>query len=143
MFSYNSNVHSTTNYSPFELLFGFKPHIPKSIDTLENNTYTDYVRILNHRLYYSRQKALQNIQLSKERSKRLYDSHAKPVTYNVGDSVYLKCHHKQNKALSPIWKGPFKIVKINGNHTVTLLINRRHVRHHYDEIKLASDDAIT
>ncbi|XP_063895318.1 uncharacterized protein LOC135118122 [Helicoverpa armigera] len=42
MFSYNSNVHSTTNYSPFELLFGFKPHIPKSIDTLENNTYTDY-----------------------------------------------------------------------------------------------------
>lgn len=139
MFSYNTNVHSTTNFSPFELLFGFKPYIPKSIDTLENNTYTDYIRVLNHRLYYSRQKALQNIQLSKERSKKQYDSRTKPVTYNINDMVYVRCHHKQNKALSPVWKGPYKIVKINGNHTVTLLINRRHVRHHYDEIKLAAD----
>lgn len=137
MLAYNSNVHSTTGFAPFELIFGHKPYIPKSIDTLENNTYTDYVRALNHRLYYSRQKALENIQQSKERSKHYYDSHSRPITYNVGDMVYIRCHHKQNKALSPVWKGPFKIIKINGNHTVTLQIERKHVRHHYDEIKPA------
>lgn len=138
MLAYNSNVHSTTGFAPFELIFGHKPYIPKSIDTLENNTYTDYVRALNHRLYYSRQKALQNIQQSKERSKHYYDSHSRPITYNVGDMVYIRCHHKQNKALSPVWKGPYKIIKINGNHTVTVQIERKHVRHHYDEIKPAS-----
>lgn len=142
MLAYNSNIHSTTGFSPLELLFGFKPYIPKSIDSLDLNTYSDYIRALNHRLYYSRQKALQNIESSKERSKKYYDSHSKPITYNIGDMVYVRCHHKQNKALSPVWKGPYKIIKINGNHTVTLLMNRKHVRHHYDEIKLANDDAL-
>lgn len=137
MLAYNSNVHSTTGYSPFELLLGHKPYIPHSIDILESNTYTDYVRALNHRLYYSRQKALQNIDRSKERSKQYYDSHSKPISYKAGDMVYLRCHHKQNKALSPIWKGPFRVIKINGNHSLTLLINRRHTRHHYDEVKPA------
>lgn len=140
MIAYNTNIHSTTGFQPMELLFGFKPYMPQSADTLDLNTYTDYIRALNHRLYYSRQKALQNIQSSKERSKQHFDAHAKPVTYKVGDMVYLRCHHKQNKAMSPIWKGPYKIIKINGNHTVTLLINRKHVRHHYDEIKIAVDD---
>lgn len=139
MLSYNTNVHSTTGFTPFELIFGFKPYVPKSIDILEGGTYTDYIRALNHRLYYSRQKASQNIQSSKERSKNYYDRHTKPVTYSIGDMVYVRCHHKQNKAFSPVWKGPFKIIKINGNHTVTVLINRRHVRHHYDEIKLAAN----
>ena len=139
MIAYNSNVHSTTGFSPSELLFGFKPYLPSSIDTLDTNTYTDYVRALNHRLYYSRQKAIENIRSSKERSKNYYDSHTKPITYNVGDMVYIRCHHKQNKALLPVWKGPFKIIKKCGNHTVTVLVNRKHVRHHYDEIKLAAN----
>lgn len=138
MLAYNSNIHSTTGFAPFELLLGYKPYIPKSIDALDSNTYTDYVRALNHRLYYSRQKALQNIQTSKERSKRYYDSHSRPVTYNIGDMVYIRCHHKQNKALSPVWKGPYKVVKVNGNHTVTVQVDRKHIRHHYDEIKPAS-----
>lgn len=140
MLAYNSNVHSTTGYSPLEILFGFKPYLPSSIDVLDNNTYTDYIRALNHRLYYSRQKALQNIQTSKEKSKNYYDIRTKPITYKTGDMVYVRCHHKQNKALSPVWKGPYKIIKLNGHHTATLLVNRKHVRHHFDEIKLASED---
>lgn len=139
MIAYNSNIHSTTGYSSLELLFGFKPYLPSSIDTLESNTYTDYIRALNHRLYYSRQKALENIQSSKEKSKTYYDFRTKPLSYKTGDTVYVRCHHKQNKALSPVWKGPYKIIRLNGNHSVTLLINRKYVRHHYDEIKLAGD----
>ncbi|KAI5635654.1 baculovirus F protein domain-containing protein [Phthorimaea operculella] len=110
-----------------------EPYIPSSIDTLDHNTYTDYIRALNHRLYYCRQKALQNISASKEKSKNYYDSHTKPVTYQVNDMVYVRCHHKQNKALLPVWKGPFKIIKLNGKHTVTLLMGRRHS----DEKRLA------
>ncbi|XP_049866081.1 uncharacterized protein LOC126366827 [Pectinophora gossypiella] len=143
MIAYNTNVHSTTGFSPMELLLGFKPYIPSSIDSLDNNTYTDYVRALNYRLCYSRQKAKENIISSKERSKNYYDSRTKPTTYKIGDMVYVKCHHKQNKALSPVWKGPFQIIKLNGHHTVTLLINRKHVRHHYDEIKLAADQTLS
>ncbi|KAH9644970.1 hypothetical protein HF086_003300 [Spodoptera exigua] len=66
-----------------------------------------------------------------------YDAHSRPVRYKVGDYVYLKNHVRLRKALSPVWKGPYKVVKINGRNTLTLLINRRHVTHHYDEVKLA------
>lgn len=137
MLAYNSNVHSTTGFTPYELLLGHKPYNPKSVESLEHNTYTEYVRALKHRLFYSRQKAFQNIQVSKERSKRYYDTHTRPVSYNTNDWVYLRCHHKQNKALSPVWKGPYKIINVDGNHTVTLQIGKRYVRHHYDEIKPA------
>lgn len=111
MLSHISNIHSTTGFAPFELIFGHKPYILKSINTLENNSCTDYVRALNHRLYCSRQKAMQNIQQSKERLKSYCDSHSRPVTFNVGDMMYIRCHHKQNKTLSPVWKGPYEIIK--------------------------------
>lgn len=138
MLAYNSAIHSTTNFSPHELLFGNKPYFPNSIyDSSPDATYPEYVKMLQHRLQYSREKAFENIQKSKESSKGYYDSHTRPVQYRVGDYVYLKNHLRLRKALSPIWKGPYKIIKINGRNTLTIIINRRHVTHHYDEVKLA------
>lgn len=61
MLAYNSNIfiylysylHNTTGYSSFELLFRHKPYITYSIDNLESNTYTDYIRALNHCIVYT------------------------------------------------------------------------------------------
>ncbi|XP_062527581.1 uncharacterized protein LOC134199889 [Bombyx mori] len=136
--AYNTNVHTTTKFTPYELLFGHKPYLPDSIyDPSPSGTYHEYVKMLNHRLKLTRDKALENIQKSKENSKTYYDRRSRPSTYKIGDMVYLKNHLRLRKALSPLWKGPYKVVKIHGNHTLSLLINRRHVRHHYDEIKHA------
>ena len=136
MLAYNTNIHTTTNYSPYELLFGNKPYLPNSLyETNLDATYPEYLRVLQQRLKYSRDKALDNIRLSKEKSKGYYDSRSRPVTYKVGDYVYIKNHLRMRKAMSPLWKGPYKIVKIHGNNALSLLINRRHVTHHYDQIK--------
>ena len=138
MLAYNSTIHTTTNFSPYELLFGNKPYLPNSIyDSSPDDTYPEYVKMLQHRLKHSLDKAIENIQKSKERSKTYYDSHSRHVTYQAGDYVFVRQHLRLRKSLSPIWKGPFKVIKINGRNTLTLLINRRHVTHHYDEIKLA------
>lgn len=138
MLAYNTAIHTTTNFSPYELIFGHKPYIPNSIyEPVPHVTYPDYVRMLQHRLKYARDKAIENITKSKESSKAYYDTRTRPVKYHVGDFVYLKNHLRLRKALSPIWKGPYKVVKINGKNNLTLLINRRHVTHHYDEVKLA------
>lgn len=138
MLAYNTAVHSTTHYSPYELLFGHKPHIPTSVyEESSTATYPEYVRMLQHRLKFTRDKALEFIQKSKTASKQYYDTRTRPVEYKVGDYVLLKNHLRLRKALSPVWKGPFKVVKIHGDHTLSLLINRRHVKHHYDEVKHA------
>ncbi|XP_037870373.1 uncharacterized protein LOC119629252 [Bombyx mori] len=138
MLSYNTAIHSTTNFSPYELLFGHKAFIPDSIYKQDLTTYPDYVRMLQHRLKQSWAKAAENIDKSKDRSKSYYDNKTRPIKYKVGDFVYLKNHLRLRKALSPIWKGPYKVIQVHNNNNVTLLINRRHVRHHFDEIKLAS-----
>lgn len=136
MLAYNTSIHSTTHYSPYELLFGHKPRIPDSLyDDNSAVTYPEYVKMLQHRMKHSREKALEFIHKSKARSKSYYDSHSRPATFKVGDYVMLKNHLRLRKALSPLWKGPYKVVKIHGNHTLSLLINRRHVKHHYDEVK--------
>lgn len=137
--AYNTNVHCTTKFSPHELLFGQKPYFPNSLyEPSPSGTYHEYIKMLNHRLKLSREKALEYIAKSKERSKQYYDRHSRPVEYKVGDMVYVKNHARLRKALSPVWKGPYKVVKVHGNHTLSVLINRRHVKHHYDELKLAT-----
>lgn len=139
MLAYNTSVHCTTHYTPFELMYGHKPYIPNSVfEESPGATYPEYVKMLQNRLKLSRNKALVNIRRSKTTSKEYYDKHTKPQQYKVGDYVYLKNHLRMRKALSPVWKGPYKVVKILGNNTLSLLINRRHVTHHYDQVKLAN-----
>ncbi|VVC87767.1 unnamed protein product [Leptidea sinapis] len=72
---------------------------------------------------------------SKESSKTYYDSHTRPVQYKSGQYIYLKNRLRLRWALSPVRKGPYKIVRVNGNNSLTLLINRRHVTHHVDQIR--------
>ncbi|KAJ8728723.1 hypothetical protein PYW07_006419 [Mythimna separata] len=137
MLAYNSAIHSTTHFSPYELVFGTKPYVPDSVyEETAGVTYPDYVRVFQNRLKYCRTKAIEHIQKSKVNSKAYYDTRTRPIKYKVGDLVYLKNHLRLRKALSPIWKGPYKIIKIHGNNTASLLINRRHVKHHFDEMKL-------
>ncbi|CAG9133440.1 unnamed protein product [Plutella xylostella] len=139
MLTYNTTVHSTTKFTPYELVFGHKPFLPNSLyDAHSGTTYPDYIKKLQHKFRHSRKKAMENIAQSKQSSKTYYDSHTKtPPQYKKGDYVYLKNHLRFRKALSPLWKGPFRIIKVNNNHTVTLLINRKHVTHHFDQIKPA------
>lgn len=109
MLAYNTAVHSTTHYSPYELLFGHKPHIPDSVyDDTSNTTYPEYVKMLQHRMKHTRDRALEFIQRSKINSINYYDSHTRPSENKVGDYVLLKNHLRLRKALSPLWKGPYK-----------------------------------
>lgn len=106
-------------------------------ESSSNTTYNEYIRALQYRMRFSREKAIQNLINSKERSKQYYDTNSREITYKSGDMVYLKQHHRLRKALSPIWKGPYKILKIHNKHNVTLRIGRKNVKHHTNEIKPA------
>ena len=40
-FAYNRSIHSTTSYSPFEIVYGFNPLTPLDILPLPSNEYTN------------------------------------------------------------------------------------------------------
>lgn len=141
MFTYNTHFHKSTHFTPFELIFGNKAHIPNSLNAKPEfrYTYEDYYNNLKLKLNQSFQIARENIIKSKENSKIIYDRKIKQNHYKIGDCVYLEnkiIKPGTNKKLLPKFKGPFKIVGINDNQTVKLLMNNNKINtYHHNLLK--------
>jgi len=58
-FAYNRNMHSTTNYSPFEIVYGFNPLTPLDLiplpvderDSLDGNQKAQVVKDLHAKIW--------------------------------------------------------------------------------------------
>jgi hypothetical protein len=75
-FVLNTTRHSSTGFTPHELLFGRKPNIPGILqkETPEiQYTYDNYVKELQARLQSSYEIASSNPQVKKKKSKEYYD----------------------------------------------------------------------
>lgn len=136
MFTYNTTSHSSTNFSPFELIFGFKANLPSSISSPPQPVYNyeDYLSELRNRLQICHQMAKESINLKKERSKSYYDKSSNPSYFQVGTNVLYRNHVKKNK-LSPIWNGPYEVIKINNEYNTTILINNKPKTVHNNHLK--------
>lgn len=92
IFTYNNTVHSTTNYSPNELAFGFSIKIPTNV--LENKVpiynYENYRNELRLRLYEAHQLAKEHISERKIKNKEQHDKNIKPLQLKINDLVLLK-----------------------------------------------------
>lgn len=127
MFTYNTHIHKSTNFTPFELLFAHKANIPKSIVEPPEfrYSYDDYYSNLKLKINRAHDIARENLISSKGKSKQYYDRNIRPIEFKVNDLVYV--HNKNikpglSKKLSPNFKGPYKIIKVNQNNTVQVQI---------------------
>lgn len=137
MFVYNTTPHSSTNYTPHELLYGFPAEIPnnlKSSPTVCYN-YDNYANELKARLQHSYKIAKDIAMVNKEKSKLYYDKNSVAKTFQVGDKVLLRTRVRDNK-LSPLWSGPYEIMEINSPENSTLRINNKEKRVHNNDLKL-------
>lgn len=74
MFSYNTSVHESKNFPPYEMVFGRTERSPSPFpDTKSLETYSDYVVELVTRLNEIQKLGARNLNLSKAREKRYYD----------------------------------------------------------------------
>lgn len=98
--SYNSNVHSQTRYTPFELLFSNKMLLPTTTNL--QPTYDSYLGNLKLQLNKSRELARDHLISNKHKSKMHYDDKIRIPAFLPGDYVLLKNEGNINK-LQPLY----------------------------------------
>lgn len=141
MFTYNSTPHTTTNLTPFKILYGCDPKLPSSIKNKPNPVYNydDYVQELRARLQSTYAIARDNILKHKQNSKLSYDKNTAPVNFHIGDSVLLKVNSTRKK-LEPLYHGPYEIIELNSNENSTIRINNKLKKVHNNHLKKFHSD---
>ena len=131
LFSYREVPHSSTGFSPFELIYGRPTRGPLSflkdiwtgkIEKSDSTPY-EYVFNLRERFETTMEIVKRNSASAQAKSKIYYDQKSKERNIKVGDEVLLLIPTSKNK-LKLQWKGPYTVenqphkynyrIKING-----------------------------
>lgn len=129
-FSYNTSMHTETQYTPYELIFGKVCNLPSNIltDTVDPiYTVDNYAKELKFRLQIANKEVKSTLLEKKEKRKNKYDSYLNPVNYNIGDLVLLK-NNPENK-LQPLYKGPYEVMKVENPNVILNIKNKEYVIH--------------
>ena len=136
---YNTIEHSTTRFTPFELLFGHPSTLPSAIKgppELRYN-YVDYVSELRSRLQTVHQQAHKNLIASKGTSKECYDKTSRTTKLQVGDKVLLfdeTVRRGRSRKLNAQWIGPYTITEIDRVND-TIARGRKSTKVHINRLK--------
>ena len=115
-FSYNTSVHSSSGFTPYEVMFGRKAEMPSALKQKNKPfyAYDDYVSELREKMRKTNQIAGENLIENKEKRKEIYDKNAKEPTFKVGDMVLLKSEtvrQGRSKKLGPAMLGPYEVLE--------------------------------
>lgn len=126
-FSFNISPSDSTKYSPYEVVYGFRPKFPLSVSKLGidlNLLHSDYHSYINQqidKLNLIREEAVVNAQKASEIMKERENKKTNPLKLNIADFVYmLKEVVGPGKKLQPKYAGPYVVHEILSPHLVKL-----------------------
>lgn len=141
MFTYNTTPHSSTGFTPYELIYGHQATILTSIQTSPKTTYTldDYTNELKERLRATHQLDRENLKEEKRKSKQYYDRKTKPIHFQIGDKVLLHdetVRRRRSKKLDAAWIGPYESTANISEVNYAIEKGRTTLRTHVNRLKL-------
>jgi hypothetical protein len=140
-FVFNTTPHTSTGFTPHELMFGRKPNIPGVLQKETPETqyvYDNYIKELQSRLQSSYQTARANLESRKERSKEYYDRNVNTPLFTVGDKVLLhdeKIRRGRSAKLSPPFIGPYEIIDVDDLNITLKLPKNKTLKVHANRLK--------
>lgn len=113
VFVINSSVNRSMNYSPHELVFGYKLEVPSNLKRKPEPVYNydDYFAELRFKLQSAHESAKEELLKSKILNKNYYDKNSKLKSYKVGDMVLITNENRETKMHNP-FIGPFEVTEI-------------------------------
>ena len=130
-FAYNTSVHATTGYTPFELVYGRRAKLPidlfqKDINIHLELTPEEYSKNLQQVLLSSFENVITNTNSKVDKMKLNHDRSVRVTSYNVNDLVWLHNDKDGKVKLHKKWIGPYKIVeKVNELNYAIKNLNKR------------------
>jgi hypothetical protein len=118
-YAFNTAVHSTTKFTPYQLMFGRKPKIPLDMFDPSSKTEsplsaTQYAQQIAAGLKYAYSMVKKNRDQRMDRAKTLHDRKIKTKPFQAGNLVWvLNEQAKKGKgpAFRPKRRGPFKVIQ--------------------------------
>ena len=112
VFAYNTGIHATTEFSPYQLQFGRQPNLPpdRPTTTYEFSKPNDYFPFFKRTLSIYHRQAHENILYHQRNFKRRYNVHRPDPKFHVGDQVLRRLPSTRTK-LASLFSAPMKIVK--------------------------------
>ena len=119
MMAFRSSVHSSTEHTPFELMFGREMRIPLDVmmgsGPMNNeSSYSEFVTDLQGGLEAAYRDVRQNLKVAQRRQKDAYDKGVRHMVFEAGDLVL-----RYDPQLKPgeankfhrQWEGPYEKVE--------------------------------
>ena len=127
IYAYNTSVHESTTFTPFELMFGRKAFLPIKFEIDDKdpeelvNQFTksaddpQVVETITNQCIKRLTVARENIKKAQDKQKQIYDrKHAQPNAFTVAEKVLKKDFQREKRAggkMDTRYVGPYVIVK--------------------------------
>lgn len=142
LFAYREVPHTSTGFSPFELLFGYEVRGPlflikeKLLDNCETEEepITTYVLRMRERIREFMKISNANEGNSKRKQKLYYDRSCKDRKFMEGDRVLLLLPTSTSKLIAE-WKGPYDVVRRLNKVDYVVRVGDREKTYHINMLK--------